>query len=1114
MEMENVSPKLPVKEINNNINDEKILMINKSEVNSFNITKNSNIEPFLPDLQENKKEERNKFKIPFKVPFILLFFILIILFTITIIIFYIILSNKKPNFYTFDIDWVHNYLNTRKYTNYHFDNGLEVMLIHDSSFDMDGGAIVINKGYYDNPMDEGIATFTTILLNEAFRNEYNEKILDNYFGNYGYEIKEDYTMFKFQILNSGFKDYLGTFSSILNIGNFSKFFDDFIEDNNKFKIIKEEMKKYYLNRSDFLAIKENHLLEYLVYNIKDDNNNESLPEGNDEIISKYNKKDLKIKTMDFFKKLINPENIKIVLFSKYKFLVSSKYMIKSFQYLINKEPEDSKNIISEQKSFESDDFKKSQIFYIKGNSYDTSYIKIIYYIDRIKNETFSELYYKTGYFSYITSILSEKKKGSLYELLTKNFTYNIKSIFAEEEIIFKSLIKFNIYIELNSLDKINDIIFITYQYMHKIVKEGIGENIQMDRYMELKKLYEQKLLYTEKSFDTKELAWANGVRIFTSKYQPHYYFYLYWVPWEINSSYEENLDIIKNETYLYFSQLKPENSVIILGIRDNDINIITCNENSPFPLNCSYFKKENKTDSKFYNINYLNISFNSSDFEKYLEVNNSADISFVKNKYISKNFDEIPEFEKTDENEEIITIVNNTLNTFYFKQNYDFRVPKVFISINLLHPYLRPLLSDEKYNNCFYFQILEIFSAIRRKANEALSNAILAGNKITLDYNENYLYINMYCYEDIAYNITKEIKKIIFDTNWNQTDFLYNNNLYKYETFDDFFNFQAQDLEDIGKFYFFSKIKNGFFNKYEFNKTNFENDYNKFCLDDIKNNIYNNTLNKFIVNGLIYGNYSREKAEKIANLFNRDNIEEEKSIIQKLLKEVNNSILIDDFVYWTNEISRLNESDPNNSIEINKYVINKSIRNFGYRFISLSNDLVNNSLNFMKFSLIENMFQNTNTSASKYLTYIGMFIFGDSYLGLLVEDSEDSSCNPVNDSFIEKLFKWELEDAEQYYKVEVDNIGDRFYYLQRNLDLMLFKKQSCLEQKAYEELDYRIYNYTLLDPEKISKEYNDYRKEHNYKFSEISQLFENTNKSKKFDIYTVNIEDNKSSYYD
>ena len=253
-----------------------------------------------------------------------------ILLSITIIVFYIILLVGKSNFYTFDIDWVNNYLNTRKYTNYHFDNGLEVMLIHDSGFDMDGGAIVINKGYYENPMDEGIAIFITIMLDKAFRNEDHETILDNYFGNYGYEIDGDYTAFKFQILNSGFKKYLEAFSSVLNIANFSKFYDDFIEDDDNFNYIIEEMEKYYLNRTDYLAIKQNHLLEYLVYNLKDGNNSESLPEGNHEIINKYNKKELKEKTMKFFNKLINPENIKVVLFSKYKF--DEDVMVSLFQY--------------------------------------------------------------------------------------------------------------------------------------------------------------------------------------------------------------------------------------------------------------------------------------------------------------------------------------------------------------------------------------------------------------------------------------------------------------------------------------------------------------------------------------------------------------------------------------------------------------------------------------------------------------------------------------------------------------------------------------------------------------------------------------------------------------
>ena len=33
------------------------------------------------------------------------------------------------------------------------------MLINDPNFDKDGGAIVIEKGYLDNPFEEGLSTF-------------------------------------------------------------------------------------------------------------------------------------------------------------------------------------------------------------------------------------------------------------------------------------------------------------------------------------------------------------------------------------------------------------------------------------------------------------------------------------------------------------------------------------------------------------------------------------------------------------------------------------------------------------------------------------------------------------------------------------------------------------------------------------------------------------------------------------------------------------------------------------------------------------------------------------------------------------------------------------------
>jgi hypothetical protein len=255
------------------------------------------------------------------------------------------------------------------------------MLIHDKEFDMDGGAIVINKGLFDNPYEEGIAKFAVYLLNYSFSS--NSLILSNYFGNYDFDIEENYINFRFDILNYGFKKYLGIFGSILNHDNISELFDkylDIIED------IKENMHYDYLICEYNINYLEEHLLQYLVYGFKNETNEEILPEGNGEIIDRYTIPQLKDKIIDYIDKLIDPKNIKIVLFSKYKFLISSKYMINSFKYLINKNSNinEAKNEYLKNKNenniIDDLEFKKSQIIYIKEKTYMIAIILKLYII--------------------------------------------------------------------------------------------------------------------------------------------------------------------------------------------------------------------------------------------------------------------------------------------------------------------------------------------------------------------------------------------------------------------------------------------------------------------------------------------------------------------------------------------------------------------------------------------------------------------------------------------------------------------------------------------------------------------------------------------------------------
>ena len=84
-------------------------------------------------------------------------------------------------------------------------------------------------------------------------------------------------------------------------------------------------------------------------------------------------------------------------------------------------------------------------------------------------------------------------------------------------------------------------------------------------------------------------------------------------------------------------------------------------------------------------------------------------INFERNKYKSKYKE--PEEKTYKKNPEMIILDDNTtLNKFYYKKNYDFKIQKVLIKLNLYHPFLRPNNTIEKDKNCYYFLILEMFS--------------------------------------------------------------------------------------------------------------------------------------------------------------------------------------------------------------------------------------------------------------------------------------------------------------------------------------------------------------------------------------------------------------------
>ena len=236
---------------------------------------NTNIGSLISDRKEGIRDIIIKAlkNSPLIVPFF--YITLIFAFTISLIytIFYFV---SKPNFKIVDLDWIVSDKNDRKYQDYFFDNGLEVLLVQDKLFDRDGVSIVIENGYMEYPKEEGIATFATYLLNAI--TTYDEpkiyKNFNDYFGIYDFGIDENFIHFSFEILNNGFKKFFYYFSNILNPTSISAKYDEYKD------YIIESIDNLYKTRLNDISNKESHLIDYLVYNLKDDNNEDILPEGN------------------------------------------------------------------------------------------------------------------------------------------------------------------------------------------------------------------------------------------------------------------------------------------------------------------------------------------------------------------------------------------------------------------------------------------------------------------------------------------------------------------------------------------------------------------------------------------------------------------------------------------------------------------------------------------------------------------------------------------------------------------------------------------------------------------------------------------------------------------
>ena len=342
------------------------------------------------------------------------------------------------------------------------------------------------------------------------------------------------------------------------------------------------------------------------------------------------------------------------------------------------------------------------------------------------------------------------------------------------------------------------------------------------------------------------------------------------------------------------------NSVIILGINNYTKNNFNLNKSD------ISFIFENINSTIYFNLRYSYNDLSKLNFTLNQKRNNT--IGFAKNIYISKYINEskleIHEEDRkiffSNQTEKICSINYDTFRFFYFRDT-SFKIPKVYISLYIMHPFSRPNLTESENDN-LYFQLILFISYLKDEINYRLADAIRAGSKFKLDFSENYIYIDIFCFSDIVHEILKIIEEIISDSN---TKIENNFKIYRDYAIETL-NSKGKRIDDILKLEFYKYVYDElpFYNYYKFPIEKF---INKEEIELVT------TLNSSIIQIYIYGYISKNDSLKICNIF-------EKSTKETFSKALERANLNNGKVYIENFVEKL----------INRKEIPRNIKNENY----------------------------------------------------------------------------------------------------------------------------------------------------------------------------------------
>ena len=991
------------------INEDNADIINRYEVDN----------PELKDSFILQKINLNKKKQIFPPLFYIFFFSLILLIgvAITYLIEYII---KEKNYTEYKEPYLKPYISHHTYTKYVFDNNLTLLLIQVNQNDLAWGTIAFDTGYLDTKYNPGILNFAIkSLINYNIREAIE---LKDYNGDFDSSVDEFYSTISFKIMNSGFSKYLKIFSRLTSLN------EEMIKNNfeNTTKSIKSEVEK----NKNILTQREKHLMEYLIYGYTK-NGNEILPQVIDEKVDNET-------IINVVKSLLNPSKIKIVLASHFKVSLMKKLFLNYFKDIINTNKQEGKII----NDYNISDFTKQKMIYLKIRDYETNYMKINYYLEKnVENDL--NIYIETGYLNYIKFILNETNEGSLYYNLRKK--YKIIELSSDFEVILKNKIRFTIYISLSSYsfnNNINEIRNDVYQYMNELKNYIITLDNEDNRVKDLYHIIKQNFTFLEdvhgEFSDNKEKA----INLFI-KDQKIYYLRKKWVP----SNFTYRLDDMKE----YINQLSSENSVVLICLNNEIIEKY---------YNKTIFGPNEFYQTKYYNLNYSIINLDI-DFKENIS-NETYNFTYHSSKYISEFTEKSKiEYNPNDRDNyyntkhQKLPNTNGSLTDFYYLRDTSFKLPKVYITLNVFHPFQR---SNDKDKDYHFFEIMLYMAYLKREINFNLADAIHAGNIFKVFFNQNLFYIDIFAYFDIVKDLLIKVKEIILNVDYFKGEnslFYQNFEIYKEIVLNDLLNVNFTDNTDRNlRLSFYQILTNDseknlppIYNYFSFPREKFlnlkEEDKIKIC-KDMK------FITFFFIQGYLYGYIDRAKNDE--EKINGTNVDSLYDIFKDIGSNFNYALqeanLINPYLNSSNYIEWIKHKNLLDKNEIKEINISNCDNNTVHRFMYFSEYNLKNYL-------ISSIFQKV-IDESKSVNYLKLshFTQGEIYYYFTIKSNENNNI-PIdkiinNGTYLKDAIIKILGDNRETYESDIDTIGNRFYYLVLNKIYSIYSRSEDLRGRAIE----------------------------------------------------------------